>query len=406
MKNIKKISALVIVVSMLFSIFTCGVWATTPDTNESSNVLAHWKLQNNSEYFTGDINTDTLKFLDLSGNGNDLEVAIEGNGDQLDIFTWDGGVDNDTLKASESASSLKFNNTWELAKSVDTYESDKTSYSGAYVSGKYLQTVDNAPLNAFVGENGWTVELVFKISADWNNNYNRYTGMFSKQGVVENHNEPAFSMALTEIMSGEDDGSLGKYGTTGIQYVHVSAAGSKTNKEIQNGMVMAEEWMHYMVTNDGYGTYVFLNGELVFYNSEDSETFTVDPSFGWEVGVGRKLKGEEATMNEEHPEGLIRRLFCGSISEIRFTEGYMDIRDSLILENQQTDDPPATVTTTTAATTTKAPVTTPAPVTTTPTTDAKEKEGGCKSAALSGICATVAVTALGATMFTKKKKEQ
>ena len=403
MKTLKKISALVILSAMLLSVFTCGVFANEPKTASNQKILAHWKFQNDAKYFTGDIGTDSLKFVDLSGNGNDLEVATEGNGAQLDIFTWDKGVDNDTLKELDNASSLKFGNTLDQAQSVDEYESDKTAYSGAYVSGKYLQTVDNAPLNSFDGTDGWTIEVIFKVSPDWNTNYNRYTGIFSKQGVVQSQNEPALSLALTEKISGEDDGSLGKYGTTGLQYIHVSSAEVKTNRELQNGMIGADQWIHYMASSDGFATDVYINGELIHSFNESCDVAVVDDSFGWEVGVGRKLKGNEATMNEEHPEGLIRRLFCGSISEIRFTEGYMDIEDSLILENQKTEQPPATVTTTTAKPETDK-VTTP--VTTAPTTEKKEeKEGGCKSSAAAAICAVVATTSMGAFVLTKKKKE-
>ena len=403
MKNLKKISALVLVCAMMLSVLTCGVFADEPNT-DSDKVLAHWKFQNDAKYFSGDIGTDSLKFVDLSGNGNDLEVAIEGNGAQLDIFTWDKGVDNDTLKEVDSASSLKFGNTLAQAKSVDEYESDKTAYSGAYVSGKYLQTVDNAPLNSFTGTNGWTIEVVFKISADWNTNYNRYTGIFSRQGVVESQNEPALSLAITEKISGENDGSLGKYGTTGLQYIHVNSANVKTNRELQNGMIGVDQWIHYMVTSDGYATDVYVNGEYVMSLNESCDVSVVDSSFGWEVGVGRKLKGNEATMNEQHPEGLIRRLFCGSISEIRFTEGYMDVDDSLILENQKTEQPPVTTVTTTTAKPETDKVTTP--VTTAPTTEKKEeKEGGCKSSAAAAICAVVATTSMGAFVLTKKKKE-
>ena len=411
MKNIKKISAFVLATVMMISVFTCAVWADNPVTGEESKVLAHWKFQNDAQYFTGDIDTDTLKFIDLTGNGNDLEVAVEGNGAQLDIFTWDEGVNNDTLDSVADGSSLKFGNTLAQAQSVDPYESSLTTYSGAYVSGKYLQTVENAPLNTFDGMFGWTVEIVFKIDPEWNTNYNRYTGVFSKQGVVDGQNEPPFSMAITEKITGEDDGSLGTAGTTGLQYVHVDMYNKKTNHELQNGMINTDQWIHYMATSDGFFTYVYINGELYKTIEENSEFNMVNESFGWEVGVGRKQKGNEATMNEEHPEGLIRRLFCGSISEIRFTDSYMDIEDSLILENQKPDEPDDPVVTTTAATTTTAtPTTTPpttTPATTVPTTDkpADEKKGGCKSSAVTAICAVVATTAMGAAAVMRRKRE-
>ena len=57
-------------------------------------------------------------------------------------------------------------------------------------------------------------------------------------------------------------------------------------------------------------------------------TFAYSP-YGWEVGVGRKYGNGAVTMNSRHSEGLIRRLFCGSISEIKFSKVAIDVNDSL-----------------------------------------------------------------------------
>jgi len=162
-----------------------------------------------------------------------------------------------------------------------------------------------------------------------------------------------------------------------------------------------------MATSDGFFTYVYVNGELYKTIEENSEFNMVNESFGWEVGVGRKQKGNEATMNEEHPEGLIRRLFCGSISEIRFTDSYMEIEDSLILENQKPEKPvDPVVTTTTPTTTTKAPVTTTAPTTTVPTTTvANEEKGGCKGFAGASVAIVSLVTVAGCALLKKKKED-
>ena len=86
-----------------------------------------------------------------------------------------------------------------------------------------------------------------------------------------------------------------------------------------------------MVTCDGTMTDIYLDGEYISTLTEDGSIFQVDESFGWEVGVGRKAGTGETTKNTIHPEGLIRRLFCGTISEIRVSAGYMDGPETSLL---------------------------------------------------------------------------
>ena len=191
------------------------------------------------------------------------------------------------------------------------------------------------------GKNGWTVEIVFKISPEWNNQYNRYTGLFSRQGVVESQNEPALSLALSEASGGNVDGSIGNGGTTGLQYIHVDPNESKTNIEFASG-IHAEDWVHFMVASNGITTSIYYNGALIRTVAESGKIAALDSSFGWEVGVGRKLPGpNDQTMNTVDPEGLIRRLFCGSISEIRVSEGALSVETSLLnadhTNNENTD---------------------------------------------------------------------
>ena len=291
---------------------------SSSSTTVRSKVLAHWKFQNVEGCYTGNIDTDDLTFIDLTGNGNHLVVEDEGYGEELDIFTWDTGV------VGEGSTSLKFNNTLALAESVDPFDKALTTYSGAYVSGKYLETVSNAPINMFSGEDGWTIEIVLKISSNWNNGYNRYTGIFSRQGIVENEDEPYFSMALSSV----DTSNVGAVGTdtpVGFQIIHTNNYGMLSNREF--GSVKAETWVHYMVVGTGNRIISYINGVEVDNYAKDSSLLVSD--YRWEVGVGRKLGKNEQSMNEMYAEGLIRRLFCGSISEIRFPAEELSIADSL-----------------------------------------------------------------------------
>lgn len=317
----KKIFCFLLTLALLIAI------CVTAAAAEDVPAVAHWKFQKLNGCYSGELTKDNLVFYDLTGNGNDLTVAAEGFGKDLFVLEWDEGCN---IGASTGSTSLLMNNSKENSASVDPYPADKTSYTGGHTSGKYLQTVKGAPMNAMPFSGAYTIEVIFKFSPDFNNDYNRYCGIFSRQGVVADQNEPPISLAATELSNGT---VLGDSDTIGIQYVHIDAAGTKTNAEMENGVLEADQWLHYMIVNDGKGqTNAYLNGEPVGEFFEESGIYVTDPSYRWEVGVGRK-NGEghvgTDTQNADHPEGMIRRLFCGSVSEIRVTEKALTVEQSL-----------------------------------------------------------------------------
>ncbi|MBP5632915.1 MAG: hypothetical protein J6Y21_09175 [Clostridia bacterium] len=291
-------------------------------------VLAHWKLQNQEGYYTGSVDDDTIGFKDLSGNGNDLIAKVAGNGDQLDIFSWDNDVDSAAFKFG---SGLKFNNTKALAATVDPYKASETSYTGGYTSGKYLETVKGAPINSSTFDGGFSIEVIFKLSKDLDNEYNRYTGMFSRQGVIEDQNEPPFSIAISEWNNDAATGTINE-NETWLQLLIVNDY-TKLNHEMDEILVAADTWHHVLITLDDLGkVLVYLDGEKLFDTWSGFEgIFCTDPDFSWEVGVGRKFGGDHKTdsKNENSPEGMIRRLFAGSIAEIRITDKPIEVADSL-----------------------------------------------------------------------------
>ncbi|MBP5779832.1 MAG: hypothetical protein J6X34_01195 [Clostridia bacterium] len=291
-------------------------------------VLAHWKLQNQEGYYTGSVDDDTIGFKDLSGNGNDLIAKVAGNGDQLDIFSWDNDVDSAAFKFG---SGLKFNNTKALAATVDPYKASETSYTGGYTSGKYLETVKGAPINSSTFDGGFSIEVIFKLSKDLDNEYNRYTGMFSRQGVIEDQNEPPFSIAISEWNNDTATGTINE-NETWLQLLIVNDY-TKLNHEMDEILVAADTWHHVLITLDDLGkVLVYLDGEKLFDTWSGFEgIFCTDPDFSWEVGVGRKFGGDHETdsKNENSPEGMIRRLFAGSIAEIRITDKPIEVADSL-----------------------------------------------------------------------------
>ena len=315
-----------IVLSILLCSLLIGCLAAFPAHAEDAKVVAHWKLQNADGYYTGDIDKDELQFIDLSGNGNDLVTKVVGNGAQLDIFTWDTGADKG---ATTTQSALKINNTKILAEAVDPYDSGETSYSGGYTSGKYLETIKGCKLNVNDFEDGISVDIIFKLSAELDNDYNRYTGIFSRQGVIEDQNEPPFSIALSEW---DDDPATGMMGEnkTWLQFVHCDDT-SKVNVEMDEVKIGADGWHHLLVTTDGFSITYYIDGEPLRTFGDIPFIDVRDPNYSWEVGVGRKFGGghENDCKNENAEEGMIRRLFAGSIAEIRVMDGPIENEDSL-----------------------------------------------------------------------------
>ncbi len=170
-----------------------------------------------------------------------------------------------------------------------------------------------------------------EIFSHWSNDYNRYGGIFSRQGVVPGQDEPPISLAVAEGFREEESDAL----YYGLQYVHITQSNVRANKE-PDGWYQAEEWIHYMVTSKGGNTDIYVNGNQVLSLTEDDSTIHLtDPSYRWEVGVGRKEAIGEATKNEHYPEGLIRRLFCGAISEIRVSAGRVNVLSSLMFTSEK-----------------------------------------------------------------------
>lgn len=287
-----------------------------------ASTVAHWKFQNTDGYSKGTINQKDFGFYDLTGNGNDLIVAYEGNAADINggIFAWAKGSDND----AKSDSALYFGNTIDAAKSVDPYTATETEYGGAYTSGMYFETIDNAPINKLDFEKGFTIEVVFMVDSTFNMNYNRYTGIISRQGLF--NNEPMVSLALAEC-SADDKGYFTD--RMGLQYLQNPLdLTATTNSELAyDEGIDPGVWVHYCVIVSGGSFEAYVNGQFIT-GGETGDGIAQD-GYGWDVGVGRKDLSGKASMNENYPEGGIRRLFCGTISEIRISDGAMDIEDSL-----------------------------------------------------------------------------
>ena len=221
------------------------------------------------------------------------------------------------------------NNTKVLAAAVDPYTEGETSWTGGYTSGKYLETIKGSPLNSNEFDEGFSIDIIVKLSPELDNDYNRYCGIFSRQGVIEDQNEPPFSIALSEWQDDAESGMIGQ-NKTWMQYVHCDE-NQKVNVEMDEIKIGVDEWHHILVSSDGFSTTYYIDGEPMRTIGDYPYLLYTDPNYSWEVGVGRKWGAghENECKNEDAPEGIIRRLFAGSISEIRVMDGPIEPEDSL-----------------------------------------------------------------------------
>ena len=144
MKQFKKITALLVLTMLVLTSFTFPTAAASSD----NYVAAHWKFQNEEGCYTGSIEDDSLRFIDLSGNGNDLEVCFEGNGDKLDIFEWDEGATVGELHKYEWAVIPHFYNAFYVYQYA-------TGFSSAVaIASRIFETGDAADYIKFLSTGG------------------------------------------------------------------------------------------------------------------------------------------------------------------------------------------------------------------------------------------------------------
>ena len=115
-----------------------------------------------------------------------------------------------------------------------------------------------------------------------------------------------------------------------MQYLHCDDT-QKVNIEMNEILIGADGWHHILVSSDGFSTTYYIDGEPMRTIGDFPYLLYTDPNYSWEVGVGRKWGAghENECKNEDAPEGMIRRLFAGSISEIRVMDGPIEPEDSL-----------------------------------------------------------------------------
>ncbi|MFF0013934.1 LamG-like jellyroll fold domain-containing protein [Streptomyces sp. NPDC005374] len=187
---------------------------------------------------------------DLSGRGNDLTMVSVGGGS----LGWSADHHPD----QPGHGSLEFQG----------YKSP--------LKGAYLQTVDGAPLNRATFKDGYTIEVFYRMPADWDPDHNAWAGLVSRRGTGgaagktgDDPDEPLATLSLSNDR--EPQWAMRPLNQEGIA----------TNWGQETPL---ETWWHLAVVNDGRHTTLYVQGCPVVRNPKASAVGITSVGEPWLLG--------------------------------------------------------------------------------------------------------------------------
>ncbi|WP_128375752.1 LamG-like jellyroll fold domain-containing protein [Streptomyces cavernae] len=235
--------------------------------------VAYWRFDGHTE---GSPVEGTVR--DLSGRGNDLTVVKVGGGS----LTWSTEHHPD----QPGHGSLFFHG-------------DKSPLTGAY-----LRTADNAPLNSATFRSGYTIEAFYQLPADWNPSRNAWSGLVSRTGTggaagktEGDPDEPLATLSLS-------DGPGPQWAVRPLNQQGIATNwGDETAPEI---------WWHVAVVNDGSHTTMYVQGCPVARNPTARAVGLTSLGLPWLLG-GYEYGGQ------------IDQILHGRLGDVRIVERALPI---------------------------------------------------------------------------------
>ncbi len=248
----------------------------------SAATVADWQF-NPEGVSSGSINDGSMVIADQSGNGNNLTMRTFG---------------------------LNFRKT---ASFVD--DSIDGNGGSIFLNGNLLQggidfvTVDNAPINKNNFQNGYTIEIIYKMPADWSQ-LDRWQNIFARLSPsYAGVEEPNVSVA---------------YNISNCKEIQIQTRDKDTAWSI--AMDKAENWYHIVIIGDSNGIRSYVNGCESFRNitNTNGQGLYADPSDG-------RFRIASTFNGGTNPSKYLR----GYIQEIRISDTALAKKDWLIPNPEQ-----------------------------------------------------------------------
>jgi hypothetical protein len=256
----KKIISIFTLLTMTLSIVSNDLHMVAVKAAENlsqADITADWQFSKQN-IKSGSIDTGDLVMQDASGNGNDLELKTTGDAnssEKANIIKW-SSLNSENTSTGES---LEFNN-----------------YKGAPV-GIYLSTVSGAPINTEKFTNGYTVEVLYKMPANFDKDKYSWMGILGRSGSSRSIGKTAGDPIMTNLA------------ISSIKEVQWDCTPTNLNKDLSNWSFALDNndtFYHIAVVNDGANTKLYVNGVLDFRNPTDvMNGIDMVTGKGWNVGA-------------------------------------------------------------------------------------------------------------------------
>ncbi len=279
MKKTSKLLAFLLCAAML--VCTLPMFAFAKDKDF---VAAQWDF-NESALKSGSIDKSNLVFADQSGNGNDL-VLKGGNAKKYLEFTDEKMYDG-------TSGSLKFNN-------------QKQRVLG---QGCEFVTADGAPINSETFQNGYTIELIYQLPADYSEP-DSWMGLLARKGKCVSMDETkkcSMSLAVSNCKE--------------LQFLTANKDDSHEMDPAAWSIAMDKGsfWYHLVITSDNHTISTHINGCESFrdYVSDEMVGMFADPNDGRFVVGG-------------YDNGIFNHHGRGTIQQVRISNRALDRSEWLI----------------------------------------------------------------------------
>lgn len=296
MKNVKKrVLSTLLLAGITITNVVSGTSVVSAYVKERVNVIAEWKFDS-SNIESGSIADNNLVLKDVSGNGNNLRINTYGNVDDYSKYI-----------------SFSDDKMYDSAKGSVVINGDSVNKIGAD-----FITVDNAPINKEEFENGYTIELVYKLPSDWTVS-DSWMSLLSRQGDSKSMDEPELGTMNVAVSNCKE-----------IQFLSANKDDSHKMDSASWSVSMDKGgvWYHIAIVNDNKTIRTFVNGAEAFrdYVSGDMVGLYADPNDG-RFRVGSSWWKEE--------NQLLDKFARGNYQEIRISEGALDKSQWLVTNPEE-----------------------------------------------------------------------
>ena len=292
-----------------------------------AEVYADWKFS--EENSSGSLEDNSLVIEDASGNGNDLEVAASANGAKAsDFFAFED------VSMTGDAQSMKFFGFKEEDQAqLDALSGDeREEYILNDLEYAYLRTAEDAAINDETFMDGYTIELVFMMPADYDAS-DAWMNILAREG------------SGAKLGSGQWDYE-GHHGTMQvnisnckeIQYMTQNGTNTKFNSTLWGlSMDNGGAWYHIAITCDG-------NGDALKAYTNSGESFRnytgggMDGMYAAEDGgtfrIGAVISNHLYQWADSEENDLVTKLLRGNLQEIRISKGELS-KDQWLLDPKE-----------------------------------------------------------------------